>query len=69
MSRRPFNPNRVKMSAKDEALFEPAGPMTVSQLNAGVALRDVDVAEVRSQLARQGVVLHRQADTPDGLAM
>jgi hypothetical protein len=46
-----------------------AAVAATTAINAGVAVRDVDVAEVRSQLARQGVVLHRQADMPDGLTM
>ena len=46
-----------------------AAVAATTAINAGVAVRDVDVAEVRSQLVKQGVVLHRQAGTPDGLPM
>jgi hypothetical protein len=38
-----------------------AGVAAVVAINSGVRVRDVDVAEVRSQLLRQGVVLHKEA--------
>jgi hypothetical protein len=38
---------------------EAAGVAAVQALDAGVALRDVDVAAVQAQLARQGAVVTR----------
>jgi hypothetical protein len=45
-----------------------AAVAATTAINAGVAVRDVDVTEVRNQLVKQGAVLHRQAGTPEGLA-
>jgi hypothetical protein len=46
-----------------------AAVAAATAINAGVAVRNVDVDEVRNQLVRQGVVLHRQTGTPQGLTM
>lgn len=38
-----------------------AGVAAATAISSGVKVRDVDIAEVRSQLAKQGVVLHKDA--------
>ena len=43
---------------------EAAGVASVQALDAGVALRDVDVAAVQAQLARQGAVVERPKQAP-----
>jgi hypothetical protein len=43
---------------------EAAGVAAVQALDAGVALRDVDVAAVQAQLARQGAVVERPKQVP-----
>ena len=44
-----------------------AGVAATVAIQSGVNVRNVDTAEVRSQLFRQGVILHRQEDSPTGI--
>ena len=46
-----------------------AAAAAVTSINQGVNVRDVNVTEVRNQLFSQGVVLHKQTGTEQGLTM
>jgi hypothetical protein len=44
-----------------------AGVAATVAIQSGVNVRNVDIAEVRSQLIKQGVILHRQEGSPAGI--
>jgi hypothetical protein len=44
-----------------------AGVAATVAIQSGVSVRDVDTAEVRSELIKQGAILHRQTGSPAGL--
>lgn len=51
-------------------LKESSMPLAVAEtvvIQSGLNVRNVDIAEVRSQLIKQGAILHRQKGSPEGL--